>query len=373
MMKKKRLMIVIIVIVVVLAIGGYFIFKSLDKPVVKPDESKLVGMVKVNLGENTSNYDLPGEFVPKYQADMGFQVSGHIVQRLVNMGDTVKSGQVLYRLEQADYSLQLSTANAQVASAQANLNLQTINLQRAKELLAGAAIPQSQYDAQYASFLSARDSLNAATSQRDETSRQVGYTDLIAPGDAVVMQIIADIGDVVNVGQGVVRLGYLKEWDAQIYLPERERTMFGIGSRVRIYSWVTTIPEITGTIREIAGAADPQSRTFKTRITLDQRPEQLRLGMTCTVNLMSGLNEKAIFIPLEALVQDNTNKPYVWVVENNSAHKREITLGRYGVNNNIEVTGGLKAGETIINAGVITVLEGSKVSKWSDQSRSLGW
>ena len=327
----------------------------------------------MSLGENTSNYDLPGEFVPKYQADMGFQVSGHIVERLVNMGDTVKSGQVLYRLERADYALQLNTANAQVASAQANLNLQTINLQRAKELLSGAAIPQSQYDSQYAQYLSASDSLKSAQSQRDETARQVGYTELLAPGDAVVMQVVADIGDVVNVGQAVVKLGYLKEWDAQIYLPERERVMFGIGARVRIYSWVSTIPEITGTIREIAGAADPQSRTFKTRITLDQRPDQLRLGMTCTVNLMSGMNEKVIFIPLEALVQDNTNKPYVWVVENNAAHKREITLGRYGANNNIEVTGGLKAGETIITAGVITVLEGTKVSKWSDQSRSLGW
>ncbi|MFA6075912.1 MAG: efflux RND transporter periplasmic adaptor subunit [Negativicutes bacterium] len=373
MLKKKRLAIIIAVIIVVVAIGGYFIFKKIEKPIAKPNDSKLVGMIKVGLGENTSNYDLPGEFVPKFQADMGFQVSGHIVKRLVNMGDIVKAGQVLYQLETADYALQLSTANAQVASAQANLNLQTINLQRAKELLAGAAIPQSQYDSQYAQYLSARDSLNAATSQRDGIGRQVGYTDLIAPGDAVVMQIIADIGDVVNVGQGVVRLGYLKEWDAQIELGERERALFDIGTRVKVYSWVSSVPEMAGTIREISGSANTTTRTFKARITLDQRPEKLRLGMTCTVNLLSSMNEKIIFIPLEALVQDNTNKPYVWVVEDGIAHKREITLGRYGANNNIEVTSGLKPGETIINSGVITILDGSKVAKWNDQSRRLGW
>jgi len=373
MLKKKRLAIVIAVIVVVVAVGGYFIFKKLDNPVAKPDDSKLVGMIKVSLGENTSSYDLPGEFVPKFQADMGFQVSGHIVKRLVNMGDIVKTGQIMYQLETADYALQLSTANSQVASAQANLNLQTVNLQRAKELLAGAAIPQSQYDSQYAQYLSARDSLNAATSQRDGIGRQVGYTDLIAPGDAVVMQIIADVGDVVNVGQSVVKLGYLKEWDAQVELGERERTFFDIGTRVKVYSWVGSIPEMSGTIREINGAANATTRTFKARITLDSRPDKLRLGMTCTVNLLSSANDKTIFIPLEALVQDNTNKPYVWVVENDIAHKREITLGRYGANNNIQVTAGLKSGETIINSGVITILEGSHVAKWNDQSRRLGW
>lgn len=373
MLKKKRLTIVVAVIVVVMAIGGYFVFKKLDKPVAKPDDSKLVGMVKVGLGENTSSYDLPGEFVPKYQAEMGFQVSGRIIDRKVNMGDTVTAGQVLYRLESADYALKLSTANAQVAAAQANFNLQSVNLQRAKELLAGAAIPQSQYDSQYAQYLSARDNLNAATSQRDETSRQVGYTDLLAPGDAVIMQIICDIGDVVSSGQAVVKLGYLKEWDAQIALPERERAEFGVGSRVRIYTWVNAVPDMTGTIREIAGAADPKSRTFNARVTLDQRPEKLRLGMTCTVNLLSGQYDKAIFIPLDALVQDSTNKPYVWIVENNTAHKREITLGRYGANNNIQVLSGLKPGDTLITSGVITILEGMKVQNWNDQSRRLGW
>ena len=372
MQNKRIISIVAILVVLVIIIGaGVYFYKNSHKPVAV-EGVKIVGMAKVTLGDNTSNYELPGEFAPKYEASMGFQVNGHIVARNVSIGDTVKAGTVMYSMESADYALKLQTAEAQVATAQSELELQTINLRRSAELLAGAAIPQSQYDQQYTTTQNSKDALRGAHSNRDEVKRQVGYTELIAPADCIVERVLADVGDVVNVGTPVVKVGYLKEWDAQVYLPEKDRVKFPVGTRVKVTSFVKGVPAVSGTIREIAGSADSRSRAFQTKVTLDNRPDNVQLGMTCSVNLMES-QRQAVYISLEALVQDNANRPYVWVVENGVAHKREVVLGKYGVNNNIEILSGLNAGDTIIVAGVITVLDGEKVQPWQDQNRSLGW
>lgn len=147
-----------------------------------------------------------GVVVARTQSDLGFRVSGKILQRLVDTGQTVKRGQPLMRMDPVDLNLQARAQQEAVTAARARAKQTGDDEARYRGLVADGAVSASSYDQIKAAADAAKAQLSAAQAQADVARNATEYAVLLADADGVVMDTLAEPGQVVSAGQAVVRL-----------------------------------------------------------------------------------------------------------------------------------------------------------------------
>jgi RND family efflux transporter MFP subunit len=305
----------------------------------------------------------PGEVEPRYSTPLSFRVAGKIVERSVRLGDTVKAGQVLARLDPSDYDKNLASARAQLDAAQhrylfAKQQLDRDTAQADANLIARAQLEQTQ-DA-YASADAGR---AQAEQQVALAQNQRSYTELVATHAGVITAENADTGQNVQSGQAVYNLAWSGDIDVVFDLPENALAGLRTGAPAQV-----TLPALPGQrytahLRELAAAADPQSRTWRARLTLDHADTAVRLGMTANVTLPGAAEPSGattFTVPATALFHDG-DAPALWIVHSDDVLElRRIAVARYDART-ITVSAGLANGERIVLQGVHTVSAGEKV------------
>jgi RND family efflux transporter MFP subunit len=264
----------------------------------------------------------------------------------------VKKGQVLARLDPADARLAASAAGAQLAAAESDEALAKSELARYADLLAKKFISASAFDAKQNAYNAAHGRLEQMRSQASLSTNQASYTTLVADADGIVVSVAAEPGQVVSAGQAVLKLARAGEKEVVINAPESQLEHFKVGAPVGISLWTDPGRVFAGRIREIAGGADPVTRTYLVRIAAIDPPPDTRLGMSANVHLKSGAGDSIVLVPLTALARTREN-PAVWVVD---ATSRQVKLRAVSVTQFREdgaaVSGGLAPGEWIVTAGV---------------------
>jgi len=261
---------------------------------------------------------LPAEAGPAFtgtlrarrEADVAFRAGGRIAERLVDLGEEVRAGQPLFRLDDRDLQLALAAAEAEVASAEANATQAAAEAARSRQLLAAGHVARAFHEARDATARSAAQRLAAARAQRDLALNRLDYATLRAPGAGLVTAVMGEAGQVVAEGTPVLRLADPSEVEVLVQLPE-DRTGTALAS---IRFWARPDLALPARLREVAASADPVLRTYAARFTLSEPPEWARLGMTATVTL--GVQAEAAplaRIPLGAL-HDRGEGPMVWRV-----------------------------------------------------------
>lgn len=172
---------------------------------------------------NQSSRLFTGIVEARTQSDLGFRVSGKILERLVDTGETVKRGQPLMRLDPADLTLESRARTQAVASAQAQAKQTADEEARYRRLVAQGAVSASAYDRIKAAADSARAQLSAARAQADVASNATRYAVLSADTEGVIVETLAEPGQVVSAGQPVLRLARSGQREAVVYLPEALR------------------------------------------------------------------------------------------------------------------------------------------------------
>ena len=291
-----------------------------------------------------------GEVRARSETTLGFRVAGKIVERRADVGQAVKAGQVLARLDPADAGLQATQAEAQLALAAADLA-------RYRDLKARNYISASALDARETTF-------KAAQAQAALAKNQAGYTTLVAERNGVVSQVLAEAGQVVGSGQAVFRLAPDGEREVAISIPESEVGAFKPGQVAKVSFWATAgvaDRPVSGRLREVSPVADPVTRTFAARISLQDADPLLPLGMTATVRFPNGTGgASTLFVPLTAIFQQG-NQPAVWIVgADNTVKLQPVSVSAY-TDSGAVVTGGLAGGEQIVAAGVNLLTAGEKV------------
>jgi len=336
------------------------------KPEAAPSPRPVVSMIVHPDGHGPSA-TYPGTVQARYATPLSFRVNGKIVERSAHLGDTVKAGQVLARLDPADYDKNAASAQAQYDAAQhrfvfAKQQLDRDTAQAQANLIARAQLEQTQ-DA-YASAVAQRDQARQQFALAQDQRR---YTRLVADHAGIITAENADTGQNVQAGQPVYQLAWSGDVDVVSDLPENAIGALHIGDTAQV-----TLPALPGrryaaTVRELAAAADPQSRTWRVKLTLEQPGADVRLGMTANVALASSATHAAqadggdFTIPATALFHDG-NAPALWIVQGaqNVLQLRRVSVSRYDART-ITVTQGLKDGERIVLQGVHTVTAGEKV------------
>ena len=173
-----------------------------DDPRTRPP---LVRVATVERAEASSRA-FTGVVVARTQSDLGFRVSGKILARLVETGQSVKRGQLLLRLDPADLTLQAQSQQRAVDAARARAKKATNDLARYRGLVASGAVSAAEFDQINAAAEAARADLSAAQAQANVAQNATGYAGLLADADGVVVETLAEPGQVVSAGQVVIRL-----------------------------------------------------------------------------------------------------------------------------------------------------------------------
>ncbi len=293
-----------------------------------------------------------GELRARYETDLGFRIPGKIVSRLADAGARVTKGQVLARLDPEDAKLAAQGANAQLASAEADYTLAKSELARYQDLLAKKFISQSAFDSKQNVFIAAQAKVEQARTQAAISSNQANYANLTADADGVIVSVSGEPGQVVAAGQPVLKLAHAGEKEVVVNAPEGQLARFKVGQDVAIQLWADPAKPFHGRIREIAGGADPVTRTYAVRVTAVDPPAQAQLGMTANVVFNPSAESGLVLLPLSALA-GNDEKPAVWVIDpaTSRVKLRAVNVGQYR-EDGVTITSGLNAGDVVVTAGV---------------------
>ncbi|MCT2579647.1 MULTISPECIES: efflux RND transporter periplasmic adaptor subunit [unclassified Mesorhizobium] len=352
--------------IAVLACGGAMVWHGARSEAsnVKPAaaETKLVKAIAAVPMLSADTRIAIGEIRPRLESDLGFRVSGKLLERVAEIGSTVKKGEVLARIEDQDYRNRLASAEADVAAAQAVLVEAKAAEARIGALLGKGFTTRANYDATLKNLRSAQAKLKSANIAFEMAKDQLGYTELHAEFDGIVTATGAEAGQSVNVGQMVVRVADPESRDAVFSIAE---AVFANAPDTKHPPKVTVSllsnPAITavGTIREIAPMADAATRTFQVKVSIENAPNEMRFGASVSGRAEMG-GAPVMVLPGSALF-DKDGKPAVWVVSASSAVElKPVTVARYETDR-VVVSGGLAKGDLVVTAGVNRLREREKV------------
>ena len=298
---------------------------------------------------------------PRIESALGFRVPGKIVARAVNVGDRIEVDQVIARLDETDLKLAENAARAAVASARSRRDVAKDNLDRAKVLLPKAIISQAAYDTRRNELDAAEAGLDTAEAQLRQATNAVGYTLLKADKAGIVTAVTGEPGQVVNAGQAVATLAEAGETEIALAVPEQDAGRLSIGQPAKITLWAGPRASVEGRIREIAGQADPASRTYAVRIAVDAPPQSMRLGMTASVALAIDDEAAPMVVPLTALTEGDGG-PVAFVVDQASKVVRRTAVTVAGIaEDGARIAAGLQAGDMVVTAGVQFLRDGMRV------------
>lgn len=330
-----------------------------------PEVMRPVKVVEIAKTDDTRLLDYSGAVRARWEANLGFRVAGKIVERAVDIGDRVQPGDLLARIDATDYALAVKTAEANLAAAEKQVETAGLTLKRAGQLQAKNVASQSVLDEATLGHQQAVAARDAAASSLQQARNQVGYAELRADRGGIVTAVGADSGQVVAVGTPVVTVAVDGEKEIQIAVPETEILGFKPDMAVEVGFWNDGSLKLDGRVREIAGSADPRSRTFSVRIGLPDDARVL-LGMTATVRATIGTDRPLVSVPLEALAEKGGSK-IVWVVDpdNGTVHARDVEVSDFGPDG-VRVAKGLNQHDLVVAAGTQFMTENLKVKLQRD-------
>ncbi|MFS2130913.1 efflux RND transporter periplasmic adaptor subunit [Telluria sp. Tellsp131] len=300
----------------------------------------------------------------RVQSDLGFRVPGKVVQRLVDVGQTVHRGQPLMRIDPVDLGLQARAQAGAVTAARARARQAADDEARYRDLVAAGAVSASSYEQLKAAADSAKAQLSAAEAQYDVARNAAGYALLVADADGVVVDTLAEPGQVVGAGQTVVRLAHAGPREAVVHLPETMRPRPGSQAQATLYGGQAAG---VARLRQLADAADRLTRTYEAKYVLDGPLADAPLGATVTLRLDgerggdSDGKVGALQVPAAAVL-DAGKGSGVWTVAGDPA---KVTWRRVDVlaigDDMARVTGQLKPGERVVALGAHLLHEGDTV------------
>lgn len=365
-----------LILLATLGMAGCSQEKSEVKDVIRP-----VKVVEIGKVQDTRQLDYSGSVRSRTEMNLGFRIAGKITERLVNVGQHVNSGDVLARVDPSDYELSVRSAEAGLDAAERQVETVDLARKRAEQLFARNFASKAQLEQATLTYNQAVASRDSARSTLAQARNQVGYADLKASEDGIVTAVAADIGQVVGAGTPVMTVAVDGEKEVLIAVPEMDIAGFKPGKEVKASFWSDEGLVLDGKVREVAGSADPQSRTFAVRVSLPNDPRVL-LGMTASVRASFGNGPQLVSIPLSALARKDS-QPIVWTVDRgaDTVHARPVKVADF-TDDGVRVAEGLKPGDVVVAAGTQFMTENLKVkladgvtqqsaSAESDEARQL--
>ncbi|MCV9998642.1 efflux RND transporter periplasmic adaptor subunit [Pararhizobium sp. YC-54] len=305
----------------------------------------------------------PGVVRARIETDLAFRTLGRMMSRKVDVGDLVYKGDVLAEIDPLTLQLAVRTAEAELRNAQAQLANAATNKARKRRLVQSKAVSIADHDLAEQQLKSATANAAKATASLAKAHEQLGYSELRAEFDGVVTATSAEMGQTISAGQPVLKLARLEQRDVVVDVAEAQFSYVRLDDRFNVALQLDNRIQAIGIVREIAPQADPNTRTYRLKIAIDQSPVIFRLGAVVTATPLVEEKKQAIALPLSAIRSDG-GASQVWVVDRSTATvaPRAVELDApASVTRSVRVLSGLREGEEIVVAGVDELVDGQKV------------
>ena len=325
-----------------------------------PPPPRMVRAVKAELKAAELGGSATGVIESRYSAPVGFLVGGRVIERAVDVGAMVAKGDLLARLDPADFQNRLTAAQSQVSAAQGDVAQAGPQEQRQKSLLKQGYTTQAAYDQSLNAVNSAKARLQAAQANLRLAQDQVAYTTLKADTDGAVTAVGADPGQVVTAGQMIVTISQLTAREGVFSVAEQIATQVPVGLPVLVALQSDPSVAVNGAVREISPRADPVTGTYTIKVSLPEAPDAMRLGAV-VIGTVEAQGDVVAVLPSTALF-DTNGQPTVWVVSPTemTVSRRPVTVARFDADR-VTISKGVKTGDLVVTAGVNSLAEGEKV------------
>jgi RND family efflux transporter MFP subunit len=295
----------------------------------------------------------------RVQSNLGFRVPGKVTSRLVDTGQFVRAGQTLMTIDRTDYVHAITARTETVTAAKAKAVQAAADEARYRGLVKSGAVSASFYDQIKAASDAAQADLAAAKAQEQVARDEGGYSQLVADADGIVIETLAEPGQVVMAGQTVVKLAHSGPREAAVNLPEMLRPALGSTAYATLYGSTMRVPV---RLRQLSGAADPQTRTFEARYVLEGAAANAPLGATVTVHLSSGdVGADTLQVPV-ASVLDRGKGPGIWLLNpSTSTVSFQPVQVRQLDEELATISGNVRQGQQVVALGVHLLRDGQQV------------
>lgn len=319
-----------------------------DAVVVPVEISRPVPMLVVGTSDTTSGLRFPGRVRAAQRADLAFNVPGQVLELPVEEGQLIKKGQLVARLDDANYRIQMR-------SAQAKLNKARTDYGRVEQLWQRSqAVAKAEVDKQ-------RTAMDVAQADYALTKKDFDDTRLLAPFSGVVTKRYVENFSNVKDKEAIVSLQDLNNLEIVINVPER--IVRNTPKQMTGYAIFADQPEslLPVTLKSFSSESDSQTQSYEVVLALDSGYELTVLpGMSVDVipQALESLSAGLVTVPLQAIYSSADNITGVWVVqpETSRVTLQAVELGEV-VGKDVVVLKGLKGGEKIVTAGVSQLRE----------------
>jgi RND family efflux transporter MFP subunit len=336
-----------------------------------PPEEPIRAVRTVTLASATvgGTHEYAAEVRARTESRLGFRVAGKLLSRSANLGDAVRAGQSLAQLDPGDMKLGQEAAQAALVAAKANYEFSEAEFKRFKELRDQGFISGLELERRETALTAARAQYDQARAQASVQGNQTRYTTLVADASGVITGVDSEPGAVVAAGASVVRLAHDGPRDVVFNVPEDRaaemRALAGKAEALQVHIWNDGATPIAATVREVAAAADPTTRTFMVKADIGRA--NVRLGQTATVKIEMPKVAGQIKLPLAAVFEVK-GAPAVWVVDRASMTVKQQPVRVAGAEgNDVVLAGGVSPGETVVIAGVHVLTPGQKVRLYAER------
>jgi RND family efflux transporter MFP subunit len=349
---------------IVIAVAGAAVFGTLSLPTQgasavsdprqEPPIVKLTTATQVTGAERS----FTGIIGARVESNRGFRVPGKIVERLVDVGQEVKAGQPLMRIDDTDLRLALAAKRNTVAAARASFVQLEADERRYAKLVDKGWVSRQRYEQAKAALDTAEAQLAAAEAEARVAENEATYAVLVADADGMVVETLGEPGQVVAAGQTVLRIAQAGPREAVIALPETIRPAISSVAEASVYGGNGR--RYTAHLRQLSDSADAQTRTYEARYVLEGDAAAAPLGATVTIRLASEAGQPQVQVPLGAVLDDGV-KTGVWVFDSATSTVRFRPVKLLGVTGETAVISGLSSDDPIVSLGAHLLQEGARV------------
>jgi RND family efflux transporter MFP subunit len=271
-------------------------------------------------------FGLTGAVHAERETPLAFRITGQIERREVTAGEHVSAGQVLMALDPRDVSQQIAAAEANLAAAKARAANAEAERGRAAKLIGEGAVSQQEYDSATTAATNAREAERAASAALEQARNAGAYANLVAPADGVLIEVTGEVGQVVAAGAPVAVLAHDGEREVEVFVPETQRATLAERGEVRLFGGDRVA---SATRREVSGAADPVTRTWRARYRLSADAADWPLGATATLRgVATGAGAAPLKrVPIGALL-DGGDGASVWVIREQHVEPAPVRVAR---------------------------------------------
>lgn len=305
----------------------------------------------------------PGIVQARVETDLAFRTLGRVVSRKVNVGDLVRAGDLVAKIDPLALDLAVRSAEADLRNAEAQFENALLTQDRKRRLASTSTASIADLDLADQTLKSAWANVGKANASLAKAREQLGYAALKAEFDGVVTATWAEVGQTITAGQPVLKLARLDQRDVVVDVPEAQLRSLRLGAGFDIALQLDNTLRTSGVLREIGPQADAGTRTHRLKIAIDQAPEVFRLGSVVTAAPPKPQQGRSIGVPATAVVRKN-GADHVWVVDpaTHTVSLRSVQLDSSSTDiHSVRVLSGLKDGEEVVVAGVNQLAEGQSV------------